>query len=140
LTERPGIDEGQLKQALLGWGPGKYDAELLHDGKAVRPDGRTAATLLPPAFGLAGVNTHTYTGRGSVTHWNGYVANTQMRGKGTVFDPRLNDAQKFPVAAKTRDWNIRNDPDLVTAKLPALHYYQLSPALLLALGVGRWGC
>jgi cytochrome c peroxidase len=27
---------------------------------------------------------------------------------------------------KTRDWNIRNDPDLVTAKLPALHFYQLS--------------
>ena len=27
---------------------------------------------------------------------------------------------------RRRHWNIRNDPDLVTAKLPALHFYQLS--------------
>ena len=75
---------------------------------------------------MAGVSSHTYTGWGSVTHWNGYVANTQMRGKGTFFDPRLNDKDKFPIAVKTKDWNIRNDPDLVTAELPALHFYQLS--------------
>jgi hypothetical protein len=110
LTERLGIGEDELKQALLAWGPGKYDAELLHDGKAFRPDGKTAATLLPAAFGLSGINSHTYTGWGSVTHWNGYVANTQMRGKGTFFDPRLSDSAKF----------------LVTAKLPALHFYQLA--------------
>jgi hypothetical protein len=126
FTDRLGIDEAQLKKALLAWGPGKYDAELLHDGKAFRPDGKTAATLLPAAFGMAGVNNHTYTGWGSVTHWNGYVANTQMRGKGTFFDPRLNDASKFPIAVKTNDWNLRHDPDLVTSKLPALHLYQLS--------------
>src|SRR5829696_5939424 len=126
LTERLGIDEDGLKKALLAWGPGKFDAELLHDGKAFRPDKKTAATLLPAAFGMAGVNNHTWTGWGSVTHWNAYVANTQMRGKGTFFDPRLNDKEKFPVAVKTGDWNIRNDPDLVTAKLPALHFYQLS--------------
>ena len=41
------------------WGPGKFDAELFLDGKAFRPDGKTAATLIPPAFGLAGVNLHT---------------------------------------------------------------------------------
>jgi hypothetical protein len=126
FTDRLGIGEDDLKKALLRWGPGKYDAELLHDGKAARPDGKTAATLLPAAFGLAGVNNHTYTGWGGVTHWNAYVANTQMRGKGTFFDPRLNDKEKFPIAVKTKDWNIRNDPDLVTAKLPALHFYQLS--------------
>ncbi len=126
LTDRLGIGEQELKEALLAWGPGKYDAELLHDGKAFRPDGKSAATLLPPAFGMAGVNNHTYTGWGSVTHWNAYVANTQMRGKGTFFDPRLRDERQFPVAAKTKDWNIRNDPDLVTSKLPALHFYQLS--------------
>jgi hypothetical protein len=126
LTERLGVEEDQLKKVLLGWGPGKYDAELLHDGKAARPDGKTAATLLPAAFGLAGVNNHTWTGWGSVTHWNAYVANTQMRGKGTFFDPRLNDKDKFPVAVKMKEWDIRNDPDLVTAKLPALQFYQLS--------------
>ena len=75
---------------------------------------------------MAGVNNHTWTGWGSVTHWNAYVANTQMRGKGTFFDPRLNDPKKFPIAVKTGDWNIRNDPDMVTSKLPALHFYQLS--------------
>jgi hypothetical protein len=37
------------------------------DGKAFRPDGKTAAALIPPAFGLAGVNLHTWTGWGSVT-------------------------------------------------------------------------
>jgi len=126
LTDRLGVSEGDLKAALLAWGPGKFDAELLHDGKAARPDGKTAATLLPAAFGMAGVNNHTWTGWGSVTHWNAYVANTQMRGKGTFFDPRLNDQARFPLAVKTKDWNIRNDPDLITAKLPALHFYQLS--------------
>ena len=126
LTDRLEIGEKDLKEALLGWGPGKYDAEILHDGKAFRPDGKTAATLLPAAFGMAGVNVHTYTGWGSVTHWNAYVANTQMRGKGTFFDPRLADEERFPVAAKSKDWNIRHNPDLVTAKLPALHFYQLS--------------
>jgi CxxC motif-containing protein (DUF1111 family) len=96
------------------------------DGKAFRPDGKTAATLLPAAFGLAGVNSHTYTGWGSVTHWNAYVAVTQMHGKGTFFDPRLNDAQRFPLAVKLGHHNVRNTPDLVTSKLADLHFYQLA--------------
>jgi hypothetical protein len=96
------------------------------DGKGFRPDGKTAATVLPAAFGLAGVNLHTYGGWGSVTHWNAYVANTQMYGQGTFYDPRLNDRERFPLAVKTGLWNKRSNPDLVTAKLPALHYYQLS--------------
>jgi hypothetical protein len=53
---------------------------------------------MPAAFGLAGVNLHTYTGWGSVTHWNAYVAATQMHGKGTFYDPRMNDARRFPLA------------------------------------------
>jgi hypothetical protein len=128
LTDRLGIDEDALKKALTAWGPGKFDAELLQDGKAFRPDGKSAATLLPAAFGLAGVNNQTWTGWGSVTHWNAYVANTQMRGQGTFFDPRLNNSEKFPIAAKTGEWNIRKEPDLITAKLPALHVYQLTIA------------
>ena len=59
-------------------------------------------------------------------YWNAYVANTQMHGKGTFFDPRLKDANKFPVAAKHGFDNIRNTPDLITPKLAALHFYQLS--------------
>jgi hypothetical protein len=95
-------------------------------GKGFQPDGKTAATLLPAAFGLAGVNLHTYSGWGGVTHWNGYVANTQMHGKGTFFDPRLNNKEKFPAAVKSGIWNKHNDEDLITSKLSALHYYQLS--------------
>jgi hypothetical protein len=32
----------------------------------------------------------------------------------------------WPPSVKAKDWNIRNDPDLVTSKLPALQFYQLS--------------
>lgn len=122
----PGVDVATVKKAITSWGPGKYDAELIHDGKAFRPDGKTAATLLPAAFGLAGVNLHTYTGWGSVTHWNAYVAVTQMHGKGTFYDPRMNDPVQFPIAVKNGSWNVHNNPDLVTPKLAALHYYQMS--------------
>jgi hypothetical protein len=82
--------------------------------------------LIPPAFGLAGVNLHTWTGWGSVTHWNGLVANLEMQGQGTFFDPRLNDAAKFPIAALVGSGDVRHDPDLVTPKLAPLHVYQLS--------------
>jgi hypothetical protein len=122
----PAIDAAAVRRVLRSWGPGKFDAELLMDGKAFRPDGKTAATLIPPAFGLAGVNLHTWTGWGSVTHWNGFVANLEMQGQGTFYDPRLNDASKFPIAAIAGFGNVRNDPDLVTSKLAPLHLYQLS--------------
>jgi hypothetical protein len=126
FTDMLRVDEPTLKKVLNSWGPGKYDAELVQDGKAFGPGGKSAATVLPAAFGLAGVNLHTYSGWGSVTYWNAYVANTQMHGKGTFFDPRLNDKRKFPVAARMGHHNIRNTPDLVTGKLAALHFYQLA--------------
>src|SRR5919106_388219 len=75
------------------------------------PSLRASAIGLTAAFGLAGVNNHTYTGWGSVTHWNAYVANTQMHGKGTFFDPRLNDPKKFPAAARQGHGNLRQKPD-----------------------------
>jgi hypothetical protein len=121
-----GVDQPTVRKVLTAWGPGKFDAELLLDGKGFRPDGRTSATLIPPAFGLAGVNLHTWTGWGSVTHWNAFVANLEMHGQGTFFDPRLNDPVQFPIAARAGFGNIRNDPDLISAKLPALHFYQLA--------------
>jgi hypothetical protein len=126
MAEPLGIDVATLTKVLKSWGPGKYDAEVNQDGKAFRPDGKTAATVLPAAFGLAGVNLHTYGGWGSVTHWNAYVANTQMHGKGVFFDPRLNDPAQFPAAVKQGHHNLRNSPDLVTPKLAALHFYQLA--------------
>jgi hypothetical protein len=126
LTDLLGVDKGSVLKVLNSWGPGKYDAELLQDGKGFRPDGKTAATLLPAALGLAGINLHTYTGWGSVTHWNAYVAVTQMHGKGTFIDSRLDNPKQFPIAAKAHFGNVRNDPDLVTSKLAALHFYQLA--------------
>ncbi|HXF62972.1 MAG TPA: di-heme oxidoredictase family protein, partial [Caldilineaceae bacterium] len=121
-----GADVETVRAVLNSWGPGKYDAQLNMDGKALRPDGTSAATLIPPAFGLAGINLHTWNGWGSVTYWNAYVANTQMRGRGVFFDPRLNDPAKYPLAAQSGDWNLRHTPDLVTPKLPALQVYQLA--------------
>jgi hypothetical protein len=126
ITDLLGVDEATVNKVLAAWGPGKFDAELFLDGKAFRPDGKSAATLIPPAFGLAGVNLHTYTGWGSVPYWNAFVANLEMHGKGTFYDPRLNDRAKFPVAARAGFANVRNRPDLVTPKLPALHFYQLA--------------
>jgi hypothetical protein len=120
------VDEATVRAALQSWGPGKFDAELFLDGKAFRPDGKSAATLIPPAFGLAGVNLHTWTGWGGVTHWNAFVANLEMHGKGAFYDPRLNDAKKFPIAAKNGFGNVRATPDLITSKLAALHFYQLA--------------
>jgi len=131
-----GVDQDTVRAVLRSWGPGKFDAELILDGKAFNPQQVSngvvtgtnvpGATLIPPAFGLAGVNLHTWTGWGSVTHWNAFVANLEMHGSGTFFDPRLNDAAKFPIAAANGFGNVRNTPDLITPKLPALHFYQLA--------------
>ena len=89
-----------MRTVLQSWGPGKFDAELFLDGKAFQPDGRSAATVIPPAFGLAGVNLHTYTGWGSIPYWNAFVAILEMHGQGNFFDPRLDDANRFPIAAR----------------------------------------
>jgi hypothetical protein len=131
-----GVSQDTVRTVLRSWGPGKFDAELILDGKAVNPQQASngvvtgtnvpAATLIPPAFGLAGVNLHTWTGWGSVPYWNSFVANLEMHGSGTFFDPRLNDPVKFPIAAAHGFANVRNEPDLITPKLPALHFYQMA--------------
>src|SRR5581483_10379458 len=122
-----GTDQATVRAVLNSWGPGHFDAELFLDGKAFRPDGKTAATLIPPAFGLAGMNQHTYTGWGSVPYWNAFVANLEMHGSGTFFDPRLADAAQFPVAARAGFNDVRPaDRDQITGKLAALQFYQLS--------------
>ncbi|MGE5462884.1 MAG: hypothetical protein ACM3PS_06000 [Syntrophothermus sp.] len=133
-----GVNRDTVVAVLNSWGPGKYDAELNLDGKAFNPQQITdgvvtgtnvsGATLIPSAFGLAGVNLHTYTGWGSVPYWNAYVANLQMHGKGTFYDPRLDNAEQFPIAAANGFGHIQTpeDEDQITSKLPALHAYQLS--------------
>jgi len=126
FTDLLGVDVETVKKVLASWGPGRYDAELDKDGKAFRPDGKQAGTLIPPAFGLAGVNLATWTGFGSVTYWNAYVAGTQMHGAATFVDARFNNKDQFPVSAKSGSGNTRSTPDRTTAKLAALHLYQLS--------------
>lgn len=125
VTNLLGVDAATVKKVLASWGPGKFDAELFLDGKAFQPDGRSGAALIPPAFGLAGVNLHTWTGWGSIPYWNAFVANLEMHGIGNFFDARLDNAQQFPVAAKNGFGHVHHSVDLVTPALGALQYYQL---------------
>lgn len=121
------VSDAEVRRTLRAWGPGKYDASLNLDGRGFRPDGETAAVLIPPAYGMAGVNNHTWAGeRGTVSYWNAYVAVTQMHGKGTFIDARLDDPRRYPVAARTGQGDIREADDRVSRKLPALHLYQVA--------------
>jgi len=126
FTDLLGVDVATVKKVLASWGPGRYDAVLDKDGKAFRPDGKQAGTLIPPAFGLAGVSLHTWTGFGSVPYWNAYVAATQMHGSGAFIDRRFDNKDQFPVSAKGGSGNTRGTPDLITSKLAALHFYQIA--------------
>src|SRR3954466_2399059 len=125
VTGLLGADAATVKKVLASWGPGKFDAKLFLDGKAFMPDGRTAATLIPSAYGLNGVNLATYTGFGQMTYWTPFVANLEMHGQGNFVDARLNDPIQFPIAARAGFFDVRHTPDLVTPKLGALQYYQL---------------
>jgi hypothetical protein len=134
-----GVTQDAVRDVLATWGPGKFDAELILDGKAFNPQRVTdnvvtgtntpGATLIPPAFGLSGVNLHTWTGWGSVPHWNGFVANLEMHGRGRFFDPRLNNGSQFPIAAANGFADLPHispDEDRITSKLADLQLYQLS--------------
>jgi hypothetical protein len=134
-----------LKQVLLSWGPGMYDAEVNIDGIGFKQDAEgntligpggkpeSAATRIPAAYGHLGENFHTWTGYfGDVTYWNAYVANLQMHGNGNFNDSRFEFVDpktgkpKYPAALRGSFNKLRHDPDEVTSKLAALHYYQLS--------------
>lgn len=97
------------KAVYNSWGAGKYDARFNFDG-------RNDPAVIPPAYGLADVNSVTYTGDGDrPAYWNRYVAVTQMHGHGSFSEPRLGIS-------------VNNPPDLVEPKLSALEAYQLSLA------------
>jgi len=120
------VDEPTLRNVLDLWGLGKFSAILFMDGKAFRPDGKVAANLIPAAFGLKKIDLTTYTGWGDISYWNAFVANLEMHGKGNFSDPRLNDPIKYPIAVENGFYNVTNNPDLITSKLPALREYQHS--------------
>jgi hypothetical protein len=140
FTNLLGVSDATVRAVLNSWGPGKFDAELSLDGKAFNPQQVTdgvvtgtnvpGATLIPNAFGLAGFNQHTWTGAwGTVSYWNAFVAALEMHGVGRFFDPRLNNAAKFPIAAANGFADLPHispDQDRITKKLPELHFYQLA--------------
>ena len=103
----PAVDAA-TKAALNSWGKGKFDPR--HN-----VDGLSNPVVIPPAYGLEGLHSVTYTGDGTeLAYWNRYVAVAEMGGQGTVTEPRLN-------------LSITNgSEDLVSSKLPALQAYQLS--------------
>ena len=96
----------QQKAVYQSWGPGMYDPRF-------NIDGQNTPIVIPPAYGLDGVDAETFTGEGPVSYWNAYVAVTQMHGQGSFSDSQLGI-------------DIVQQPDLVTPKLPALRAYQLS--------------
>jgi len=120
------VDEATLRSVLGLWGPGRFSAILFMDGKAFRPDGKVAANLIPAAFGLKDIDLTTYTGWGPISYWNAFVGNLEMHGKGNFSDPRLNDPVKYPIAVENGFYNVINNRDLITSKLPALREYQHS--------------
>lgn len=121
-----GLPDETVRAVLSTWGPGRFDSALLFDGIAFQPNGSSASVLIPPVFGLAGVNLHTWTGWGSAAHWAALVSSLELMGRGTFVDPRLNNAEQFPIAAANSFGDVRSDPDLVTPKLADLHLYILS--------------
>jgi hypothetical protein len=96
------------KAVYNSWGPGRYDPRF-------NIDGINGPVLIPPAYGLAGVNLETYSGDGPIPYWNDYVAVTQMHGLGNFSDPRLGPA-----------YTVTSQIELVKPKLPLLRAYELS--------------
>lgn len=97
------------KAVYNSWGKGKYDARYNFDGQ-------NAPQVIPPAYGLKGVGSITYTGDGpDLKYWNRYVAVTQMHGHGSWVETRTVPPE-----------NVQNPPDMVSSKLAALQAYQLS--------------
>jgi hypothetical protein len=103
----PALD-AQAKAVFQSWGPGKYDPRF-------NLDGLNGPQVIPPAYGLRGVDRITSTGDGEdVAYWNRYVAVTQMGGHGSFSDPRTGV-------------NVTNGTDdRVSGKLEGLQAYQLS--------------
>lgn len=102
----PALNDAQ-KAVYNSWGPGKYDARFNFDGQ-------NDPALIPPAYGLDGVNSVTYTGDGDrLAYWNRYVGVTQMHGHGAFTESRLGIS-------------VSNPPDQIESKLPDLEAYQLS--------------
>ncbi|HSJ29842.1 MAG TPA: hypothetical protein VK933_00315, partial [Longimicrobiales bacterium] len=109
IAAAPGLPDA-VRPVYASWPAGFYDARFNFDGI-------NGPVVIPPAYGLQGVDLETYTGEGPISYWNAYVAVTQMHGHGSFSDPRLGIEIVVPPAE-----------DEVKSKLPALRRYQLSLA------------
>lgn len=123
FTAPLGVDDATLRNVLSHWGRGKFDPFVELDGKATRPDGGSAAVLIPPLFGLQGVGLMTWNGWGGIGVWVPLVINLEMHGQGVFSDRRLRDMGQFPVAAANMMDRITSSPDLATPQLAALIAY-----------------
>lgn len=105
----PALDAA-TKAVFNSWGPGKYDPRFNLDGK-------NGPQVIPPAYGLQGLNKVTSTGDAKdLMYWNRYVGVTQMGAHGSFVEARTGV-------------NVTNGTDdLISAKLPALQAYQLTLA------------
>ncbi len=112
-----------LTTTLNSWGPGKFDAFIILDGKTARPDGGPAATLIPALFDVRGLGLVTWNGYGSLATWLPVVINLELHGQGVLSDSRLKNATQFPVAAANGFSHIVSSPDLSTPKLAPLLAY-----------------
>jgi hypothetical protein len=118
-----GVSDDTLRTVLRGWGRGKFDAFVLFDGKATRPDGGSAAVLIPPLFGLSGVGLVTWNGWSGIGSWVPLVITLEMHGEGVFSDRRLADATQFPIAAANGFDRVRSPTDRTTPKLSPLLAY-----------------
>ena len=120
------VDTNTFNSVVNNWGPGVFAPVLLLDGKVTKPNGELATVNIPPAYGLQGITHETYTGWGEISYWNRFIGVLDMGGQGNFSDPRLNDADKFPLAVERGVFNISVAEDLVEPKLESLLEYQLS--------------
>ena len=73
--------------------------------KRFDPMGCHAATLIPPAFGMASVNLHTWGGGwGTVTYWNAFVGNLELQGAGNVLRRAPERSRQIPGCCSRRFW------------------------------------
>ena len=69
-------------------------------------------------------------------YWNAFVATLEMHGKGRFFDPRLNNAAQFPIAAANGFGDLPHIPAIEGDEIDLPHAMGLHQAAALA-GVSR---
>ncbi|HET9949498.1 MAG TPA: c-type cytochrome [Longimicrobiales bacterium] len=103
----PGLPD-DLRPVYSSWPAGFFDPRF-------NVDGISDPVVIPPAYGLNGVELETFTGEGPISCWNNYVAVLEMHGRGDFADSRLGI-----------DVDVPDGEDEVTPRLEALREYQLS--------------